>query len=147
MGAVRCVAIRERPDRVRSRREVSYLLVTRGEAGIDGVPPAEAGPLREAEQRTSAAEVGVTAVEFLDHRDGVIEEGVALRRDLAAAIRRHRPELVVTLNHRLRADELIPTRAAPRLAQIPRYRALGPSGDPDSLDLDGDEFPAPQPIG
>jgi LmbE family N-acetylglucosaminyl deacetylase len=42
----------------------------------------------------------VSTVEFLDHRDGVIEYGVALRRDIAAAIRRHRPELVITINHR-----------------------------------------------
>jgi len=80
-------------------REVGYLLVTRGEAGIDTLPPDQAGPIREAEQRAGAAEVGVTAVEFLDHRDGVIVEGPALRRDLARAIRRHRPEVVVTLNH------------------------------------------------
>lgn len=39
-------------------------------------------------------------MEFLDHRDGVIEYGIPLRRDIAAAIRRHRPELVITLNHR-----------------------------------------------
>jgi LmbE family N-acetylglucosaminyl deacetylase len=44
--------------------------------------------------------VGVSTVEFLDHEDGVIEYGTALRRDIAAAIRRHRPELVITLNHR-----------------------------------------------
>ncbi|MEU0676400.1 PIG-L deacetylase family protein [Streptomyces sp. NPDC006172] len=81
-------------------REVAYVLATRGEAGIDTVPPAECGPLREREQRASAAVVGVTAVDFLDHRDGVIEYGTALRRDIAAAIRRHRPELVITLNHR-----------------------------------------------
>lgn len=46
------------------------------------------------------AVVGVRTVEFLDHRDGVIEYGIGLRRDIAEAIRRHRPELVVTLNHR-----------------------------------------------
>lgn len=80
--------------------QVSYLLVTRGEAGIDDTPPVEAAPLREEEQLASAAEVGVTAVEFLDHRDGTIEEGLALRRDLAASIRRYQPELIVTLNHR-----------------------------------------------
>lgn len=80
-------------------REIAYLLVTRGEAGIDGIAPERAGPLREAEQRAGAAEVGVRTVEFLDHRDGVIEYGVPLRRDLARAIRRHRPELIVTLNH------------------------------------------------
>ncbi|MGK5630350.1 PIG-L deacetylase family protein [Streptomyces sp. URMC 123] len=79
--------------------EVSYLLVTRGEAGIDGLSPAECAPLREQEQRASAAVVGVSAVEFLDHRDGVIEYGLGLRRDLSAAIRRHRPELLLTLNH------------------------------------------------
>jgi LmbE family N-acetylglucosaminyl deacetylase len=81
-------------------REIAYVLATRGEAGIDTVPPAECGPLREREQRASAAVVGVSTVEFLDHRDGVIEYGTALRRDIAAAIRRHRPELVITLNHR-----------------------------------------------
>lgn len=81
-------------------REVTYVLATRGEAGIDTLPPAECGPLREREQLASAAVVGVSQVEFLDHRDGVIEYGLALRRDIAAALRRHRPELVITLNHR-----------------------------------------------
>ncbi|WP_107485282.1 PIG-L deacetylase family protein [Streptomyces sp. MP131-18] len=80
-------------------REVAYLLVTRGEAGIDTLPPEESARVREAEQRASAALVGVEQVTFLGHRDGVIEEGVALRRDLAAAIRAHRPELLITLNH------------------------------------------------
>lgn len=80
-------------------REVSYLLATRGEAGIATMDPARAASVRGDEQRASAAVVGVSAVEFLDHRDGVIEYGPALRRDVAAAIRRHRPELVVTLNH------------------------------------------------
>ncbi|MDX3112034.1 PIG-L deacetylase family protein [Streptomyces scabiei] len=81
-------------------REVGYVLATRGEAGIDTLAPAECGPLREREQRASAALVGVSSVEFLDHRDGVVEYGPALRRDIAAAVRRHRPELVITLNHR-----------------------------------------------
>ncbi|WP_448613345.1 PIG-L deacetylase family protein [Modestobacter sp. URMC 112] len=77
-------------------KDVPYVLATRGEAGMEGVPPETAGPLREEEERRSAAVVGVTEVEFLDHRDGVIVAGPELRRDLAAAIRRHRPELVVT---------------------------------------------------
>ncbi|MEV6106503.1 PIG-L deacetylase family protein [Streptomyces sp. NPDC051940] len=80
-------------------KQIAYLLVTRGEAGIDGMDPEEAARVREEEQRASASVVGVSAVEFLDHRDGVIEEGLPLRRDLAAAIRRHRPELLITLNH------------------------------------------------
>ena len=80
-------------------KTVTYLLVTRGEAGIDGIDPVDCGPLRAAEQVAAARHVGVEVVEFLDHRDGVIEHNVELRRDIAGAIRRHRPELIVTLNH------------------------------------------------
>ena len=81
-------------------KHVAYLLATRGEAGIDGLGPAEAAVVREAEQRDSAAVVGVDVVEFLDHPDGTIEYGLPLRHDLAAAIRRHRPDVVLTVNHR-----------------------------------------------
>ncbi|NJP67337.1 PIG-L deacetylase family protein [Streptomyces spiramenti] len=99
-------------------KDVRYLLVTRGEAGIDSLAPERCGPLREREQRAGAERVGVGTVEFLDHRDGVVEGGVALRRDLAAAIRRHRPQLVVTLNHR----EHFGDRAA---LNTPDHRAVG----------------------
>ncbi len=83
-------------------KTVTYLLATRGEAGIDGMTPDDAGPLREQEERDGAREVGVEVVGFLDHRDGTIEHGLTLRRDLARAMRRHRPQLVVTLTHRER---------------------------------------------
>jgi LmbE family N-acetylglucosaminyl deacetylase len=81
-------------------KSVAYLLVTRGEAGIDGMAPAEAAVVREAEQRASASIVGVSDVSFLDHTDGVIEYGLPLRRDIATVVRRARPELVVAVNHR-----------------------------------------------
>lgn len=81
---------------------VAYLLVTRGEAGIDSMTPKEAARVRAEEQVRSAAVVGVDGVEFLDgHRDGAIEYGLRLRRDIAVAIRRHRPELLLTLNRHL----------------------------------------------
>jgi len=81
-------------------KSVVYTLVTSGEAGIDGMHPAEAGPLREAEQVASAAVVGVDVVEFLGGADGMLEYGLPLRRTLAAAIRRHRPEIIITGNFR-----------------------------------------------
>jgi LmbE family N-acetylglucosaminyl deacetylase len=82
----------------RAGKTVSYLLMTSGEAGIDGLDPAECGPLREAEERAGAAAVGVETVEFLGHPDGVVEYGLPLRRDIARVIRRRRPDLVVTAN-------------------------------------------------
>jgi LmbE family N-acetylglucosaminyl deacetylase len=104
----RCLAVAAHPDDIEygaasavarwtaQGKQVTYLLVTRGEAGIDGMHPDQAGPLREAEERAGAREVGVDVVEFLDHRDGTVEGGPALRRDIVRAIRRHRPEVIVT---------------------------------------------------
>jgi LmbE family N-acetylglucosaminyl deacetylase len=79
-------------------KQVAYLLATTGEAGIAGLRPEQAGPLRAEEERRSAAVVGVTEVEFLSHPDGLLEYGLPLRRDLAAAFRRLAPEVVVTMS-------------------------------------------------
>lgn len=81
-------------------KNVVYLLACRGENGIDSMEPSVCGPLRVAEQIAACVAVGVTDVEFLDHPDGTIEYGLPLRRDIAAAIRRHRPEFVITGNYR-----------------------------------------------
>jgi LmbE family N-acetylglucosaminyl deacetylase len=79
-------------------KDVSYVLATSGEAGIAGMPPEKTGPLREEEQRRSAAVVGVNHVEFLGHPDGAVEYGLKLRRDLTGALRRLRPEVVIGMN-------------------------------------------------
>jgi LmbE family N-acetylglucosaminyl deacetylase len=105
-------------------KEVHYLLATRGEAGMAGLPPAEAGPVREEEERRSAAVVGVSEVEFLDHRDGVLVAGPELRRDLAAAIRRHRPEMVVTGYF---GATWTPPGVSPAYVNSADHRALGQS--------------------
>jgi LmbE family N-acetylglucosaminyl deacetylase len=81
-------------------KEIVYCLLTSGEAGIEGIAPAECGPLREAEQIESARIVGVSEVEFLGQPDGTIEYGVPLRRLIATAVRRHQPEIVITNNFR-----------------------------------------------
>jgi LmbE family N-acetylglucosaminyl deacetylase len=105
-------------------KDVHYLLATRGEAGMAGVAPEIAGPLREEEERRSAAVVGVTEVEFLDHRDGTLVEGPELRRDLAAAIRRHQPELVVTGYF---GATWTPPGVSPSYVNSADHRALGQS--------------------
>lgn len=80
---------------------VGYVIVTDGEAGIDGMSPAEAAPLRRQEQVASAAAVGVRDVVFLGEPDGVVEHSLALRRRIAAEIRRTKPDVLVTTSHRL----------------------------------------------
>lgn len=82
-------------------KQIAYLLATRGEAGIAGMRPDRVGPLRVQEEQRSAAVVGVTDVEFLGHADGLVEYGVPLRRDLAAAFRRMQPEVVLTMSFEL----------------------------------------------
>jgi LmbE family N-acetylglucosaminyl deacetylase len=82
-------------------RQVAYLLATRGEAGIAGMAPDRAGPLREEEERRGAAVVGVGEVTFLGHADGLLEYGIPLRRDLTAAFRRLQPQVVITMNFEL----------------------------------------------
>ena len=69
-------------------KSVSYVLATRGEAGIDGIEPSRAGPLRESEQvaaaRCELEVLDVLRAWFLRDRvgdefdgivSGVIEEG------------------------------------------------------------------------
>jgi LmbE family N-acetylglucosaminyl deacetylase len=96
----------------RQGKTVSYLLATKGEAGIAGMPPATTAKVRIAEEQHSAAVVGVTEVEFLDHPDGMVEYGLQLRRDLAAAFRRHRPDVVITMSFDLTWGEEGPVNHA-----------------------------------
>jgi LmbE family N-acetylglucosaminyl deacetylase len=104
----RCLAVVAHPDDIEygaasavarwtaQGKQVTYLLATRGEAGIDSMPPEKVASLREQEERAGAREVGVEVVEFLDHKDGVVEYGPALRRDITRSIRRHRPEVIIS---------------------------------------------------
>ncbi len=104
----RCLAVAAHPDDIEygtasavarwtaQGKQVAYLLATRGEAGIDGMHPDLAAPLREQEERAGAGEVGVSMVEFLDHRDGVVEYSPALRRDIVRTIRRYKPDIIVS---------------------------------------------------
>lgn len=82
----------------RQGRSVVYCMVTSGEAGIDALAPEQCRTVREAEQVESARIVGVDTVEFLRLPDGILEYGVPLRRAIAAVVRRHRPEVVITNN-------------------------------------------------
>lgn len=74
--------------------EVSYLLLTRGEAGMQ-IPPEECARLRRGEQERACAQVGVNELVMLEHPDGMLEPTLELRRDVARRIREFKPDAVV----------------------------------------------------
>ncbi|HEX2419294.1 MAG TPA: PIG-L deacetylase family protein [Micromonosporaceae bacterium] len=88
--------------------EVTYLMVTKGEAGSAGGLSQELlADTRETEQRTAAGVVGVHNVEFLDgYPDGAVYFGHRLRRDITRAIRRWRPDRVLTNSPLRRWDSM-----------------------------------------
>ncbi|MGI9062660.1 MAG: PIG-L deacetylase family protein [Pseudonocardiaceae bacterium] len=60
------------------------------------MPRSAIGGIRQEEQRKATAVLGVTDVEFLGYPDGQLTVTHELRRDLSRAIRRVRPDRVVT---------------------------------------------------
>jgi len=75
--------------------QVSYLILTHGEAGMSDTSPHVTGPLRVEEQVTGSRAVGVSQVDFLDYPDGVLEYSLDMRRDITRAIRANRPDAVL----------------------------------------------------
>lgn len=75
--------------------EVAYLLLTKGEAGMQ-IPPEECARIRRGEQERACEQVGVATLTMLDYRDGMLEPTLELRRDVARVIRQFKPDAVVT---------------------------------------------------
>ena len=77
--------------------EVHYCILTNGDqGGFDNTPRDEMGPLRQREQRAAADVLGVSSVEFLGHPDGHLVPTVKLRGEVVRAIRRIRPQRMIT---------------------------------------------------
>jgi LmbE family N-acetylglucosaminyl deacetylase len=79
-------------------REVSYCIVTDGDAGGSdrSVSRAEMARLRRVEQTAAAKAVGVSQIAFLGYPDGRLTPSIELRRDITRVIRQRKPERVVT---------------------------------------------------
>lgn len=71
-------------------------LVVASDGGMGGRDLDDAARVRRTEQARAAEALGVAEWSWLGHPDGALASGDPLRRDLVAAIRRHRPELVLT---------------------------------------------------
>ncbi|MFM1917725.1 MAG: hypothetical protein RJB01_1240 [Actinomycetota bacterium] len=78
----------------RSGIEVSYAIITNGDAGgfDPAIDRAEIPGIRQAEQRAAGAVVGVSDIHFLNYRDGELTVTHGLRRDISRVIRQVRPQ-------------------------------------------------------
>ena len=77
---------------------VTYIVCTDGNAGSheQGMTCERISEVRRAEQRAACATLGVSDVVFLGYDDGQLQPTLDLRRDLVRAIRRYKPEIVIT---------------------------------------------------
>jgi LmbE family N-acetylglucosaminyl deacetylase len=81
-------------------KEVTYVLLTSGDKGSHDpdLRPGRLAALRETEQRAAAAELGVKTVIFLRYPDGILENTLELRRQVAALLREHKPHIVMAID-------------------------------------------------
>jgi LmbE family N-acetylglucosaminyl deacetylase len=79
---------------------VVYVIVTSGNSGTHdpAFTKESLAQVREQEQRAAAAVCGVTDVEFLHYNDGEVMPTLELRKDLVRMIRKHKPEIVISMD-------------------------------------------------
>lgn len=77
--------------------QVSYCLVTNGDAGDDDLTRSteDLAALRQEEQTAAALAVGVEDLHWLNYPDGRVENNLELRRDISRIIRIVQPDVVV----------------------------------------------------
>ena len=80
--------------------DMVYVLCTDGSKGIDDpeITGEDLIRIRMQEQTNAGKVLGLHDVVFLGHEDAMLEPSLALRRDIARAIRRYRPDLIICQN-------------------------------------------------
>jgi LmbE family N-acetylglucosaminyl deacetylase len=120
--------------------EIALVTATRGEAGSCGDPPLctveELPTVRESELRAAATILGIADVQILGYRDQHLAEVSpdAIRPQLVAILRHHRPHVVVTYDPQGghgHADHVA----------IPRFTTDAISAASDARWYRGDDFP------
>lgn len=76
---------------------VSYCIITNGDQGGEesGIPLEEMPKVRQKEQRDAGKALGVTEIQFLNHRDGWLIPTIELRKEIVREIRRAKPDRMV----------------------------------------------------
>ena len=86
----------------REGKSVTYCILTNGNKGSGDrtMTPERLVKIREEEQRNAARVLGVDTVDFLGFPDCELENTRESRMAVTAAIRRHRPDLIISQNPR-----------------------------------------------
>jgi LmbE family N-acetylglucosaminyl deacetylase len=81
----------------REGKEINYVLCTAGDKGTSdrSMSPSELADIRKREQREACDRLGVKGLVFLSYEDGVLQNTLALRRDIVREIRRFKPDVVI----------------------------------------------------
>lgn len=79
--------------------DMVYVMCTDGSKGSADrdMTQAELARIRRAEQIAAGKTLGLKDVAFLDYEDSMLEPTLALRKDIAREIRRHKPDVVITM--------------------------------------------------
>ncbi len=84
----------------REGMEVVYVLVTDGSKGTEDrtITPQRLSEIRRQEQISAGKILGLKEVVFLGYPDAYLQPTLEVRRDITREIRRHRPDVLITLN-------------------------------------------------
>ena len=84
--------------------EMTYVLATNGASGSQDpkMTRQRLAAIRKREQDEAAKILGVTRVVYLGYEDGYLYPTLEVRRDVARVIRKHRPDVVLTLDPEFR---------------------------------------------
>lgn len=85
----------------RAGHHITYQLLTCGDKGFNDSTPDTMTPdalcaIRHEEQIAAAGVIGAEAVHFMDCADGYLVPDIDLRRDIVRAIRKFKPDILVT---------------------------------------------------
>jgi LmbE family N-acetylglucosaminyl deacetylase len=89
---------------VKEGRQVIYVVCTNGDKGTSDaeMTSERLAVIREQEQREAAKVLGVSEVIFLGYPDGGLEDTAEFRGKLVRLLRKHRPDVVITHDPKLR---------------------------------------------
>ena len=83
---------------IKAGHRIRYVLLTKGDKGAndESMSGEDVAQIRLREQDAAAQSLGVASVDYLDYEDGYIIPDLEMRKKIVRAIRKYRPQILVT---------------------------------------------------